>query len=166
MTLKKVNELETEEKLVRYFLARKEFEESVRYLGFKTGQLPTLFTEQLCRYLCDLELYEGNGRDYDAILNANGKEEYVEIKTTQTLDGDTTFSSIPTPDWVYWMYISLSDSKIKIFKIPADEINAYVKKTGKDRPSVKLKDYTKDVEVLEFRVTGKAIQQVTSNQEE
>lgn len=130
-----------------YFKARQDFESNVKSYGFGAGTLPSDFTEGLCRYLADLDIYT-ESKKYDALVK--GTTETVEIKTTQRGKTQTTFSASAYPDWVYWMEIDILSGEITIHKIVGSEITDDIKSNTPPRENINLKNYIPANETLNF----------------
>lgn len=79
----------------------------------KNPPIPEVFSEKLCRHLCNL--IPSNTRDFDANTVDNNK---IEIKATGTETGTTTINLNVEIDDLYWLVFDFDSDELKITKIP------------------------------------------------
>jgi len=83
----------------------------------KSPDIPSLFSEDLCRELLGLSTSDCN--KYDGIKDNN----YYEIKATCLPNNKTTFSKDSKPDKIVWMSIDVYNDKLIIYYIKKSFIN-------------------------------------------
>lgn len=79
----------------------------------KNPPIPEVFSERLCRHVCNLDI--SNTRDFDAKTITNKK---VEIKATGTEKGTTTINLNVEIDDLYWLVFNFVSDELKITTIP------------------------------------------------
>ncbi len=118
-------------KFVQYYFALKHVWELHNSFEFgQTPPIPSVFSEQLCRQLLDLQEYEG--RDFDA-QDSDGRT--YEIKATGTAKGQTTINLNKKFDYLIWLHISFTDDNVFTYKIPKDY---FPKPKSKSREAISL----------------------------
>lgn len=73
---------------------------------------PTLLSEELCKYLLNLEDREKGVKDYDA---KKGGEKY-EIKATSKKSGNTTYNPDSKVDYFIWIFFDYTNEELVIQK--------------------------------------------------
>lgn len=104
----------SEEKFCTYYFALKKVYELHRKYDFgKTPDIPSGFSEALCRQILSLD--RGDDRSHDAI-DRDGKR--IEIKATGTSEGKTTISKSNEFDILFWIYIDFDSNSANICELP------------------------------------------------
>ncbi len=131
---------------ITYYFKFKELWELHQKYGFGNApDLPSGFTEQLCRKL--LNLTKNGSNEFDAV---DDKNKY-EIKATSSKEGKTTINFRSEFDFLIWSYFSLEDNKIYLYKIPYKNFKPKfdeLKKTKNGdikRASITLSEYLKNI---------------------
>ena len=110
----------------------------------KTIITPTLISENLCKYLLNLEDREPGTKDHDAIKD--GKK--YEIKATSSKKGTTTYNPNSNVDYFIWIYFNYENEELEISQISREEFKncpSNVDKTEFDDEEIviKAKDFEK-----------------------
>jgi len=104
----------TDNKYNNYYCALKKVYELHLEYGFgKSPDIPSGFSESLCRFL--LNASKGTDRTHDAI-SADGKS--IEIKATGTSEGKTTISNSNAFDKLVWIFIEFEKDIVNIYEMP------------------------------------------------
>jgi hypothetical protein len=106
-------DISLEEYSVYYFLLKRLAELHKKFAFGATPDIPSGFSENLCRHL--LQLKKPKGRTVDAV-DASGLE--IEIKATGSSTGQTTISSCAKFDILIWINIDFQNDCAYIYKIP------------------------------------------------
>jgi len=109
----------------------------------RAPDMPSGFSEKLCRKIFDLE--KSDSKDYDAIDLSKNK---IEIKATSSISGQTTIKTKMHFDNLYWMDFDLENYDLFVSILPKKLFNSY-ESSLKDRESISLKlirDNNKNVE--------------------
>jgi len=116
-----------------YFFALKKVWELHTKLGFgETPNIPSGFSERLCRHL--FKLPNPTNRVFDAGNN-------TEIKATGSVYGRSTISNSANFSVLYWLYFDFANDSVQIYKLPID---CFRLKGGKGRSSIRLAKIVKD----------------------
>jgi len=110
--------------------------------------IPEVFSEKLCRHICNLT--PSNTRDFDAYTVENKK---IKIKATGTEEGTTTINLNVEIDDLYWLVFNFDSDELKITKIP--KANLPTPKPEIKRPSITLSNFTNgcNVEIFDLGKT-------------
>ncbi|WP_374437236.1 hypothetical protein [Inhella sp.] len=125
-----------EEKYREYYFALKKLYELHRKFKFgESPDIPSGFSEQLCRALLGLEV--GLDRTHDAVTEA---KTIYEIKATGSPQGKTTISNANEFAILAWIYIDFESDTALIYLLP----RALFDLSGKEgRRSISLKGIAK-----------------------
>jgi hypothetical protein len=102
----------TDKKFTSYYFALKKLYELHRKYEFgKSPDIPSGFSEMLCRHILSLD--RGSDRTHDAIDNDQNK---IEIKATGTPQGKTTISYTNKFDILFWVFIEFDTDSAHIYE--------------------------------------------------
>lgn len=109
----------TDIKYQEYYFALKIVYKLHRKYGFgKSPDIPSGFSESLCRFLLGAE--KGSDRTHDGITSEG---ETLEIKATGTPEGKTTISNSNGFDILAWIYINFENDTACIYKLKRSLFN-------------------------------------------
>ena len=130
----------TDIKYQEYYFALKNVYKLHRQYGFgKSPDIPSGFSESLCRFLLGAE--KGSDRTHDGIT-PEGKS--LEIKATGTPEGKTTISNSNDFDILAWVYINFENDTASIYKLQRSLFNI---SGGNGRKSITLSGIVKSAGV-------------------
>lgn len=132
-----VNKIQiSEEKYNAYFFALKSvFGMHREYKFGKSPDIPSGFSESLCRHI--LNLQKSNDRTHDAI---NTKSELIEIKATGSKEGKTTISNKNKFDLLIWMFVDFENDSVNVHRFNRDMFSL---SGNSDRKSISLSGIAK-----------------------
>lgn len=133
----KVRSKITDPKYQEYYFALKKLYELHRKHCFgKSPDIPSGFSEELCRFL--LGATNGQDRTHDAIT-VDGK--FLEIKATGSPQGKTTISNANKFDILAWLYIDFDSNTVYIYQL---ERSLFSLSGDKKRSSISLRGIAMD----------------------
>jgi len=104
----------------------------------ETPDIPSGFSEPLCRDLLNLDLTNSSN-------DARDSTDEFEIKATGTKEGKTTISQINKFNYLIWMYFDFNNNEVSIYKLPYLMFNFDGTKT---RKSIRLLTIVKNNNIL------------------
>lgn len=78
---------------------------------------PTLLSEELCKYLLNLEDREKGAKDHDALKDCKR----YEIKATSSKKGTTTYNPDANIDFFIWIYFNYENEELEIRQTSREE---------------------------------------------
>lgn len=121
-----------------YFALKRVYELHKEFSFGKTPDIPSGFSESLCRYI--LGAKPADSRVHDAVSRDGMR---LEIKATGTPEGKTTISRSSCFDVLIWLYIDFDKDSVIVYKLPS---KLFALKGGPGRQSIYLKSIAKDAE--------------------
>ena len=127
-----------------YFSLKNVWQLHVRNNFGKSPDIPSGFSESLCRHLFDLD-------KTNTINDASNSEDEIEIKATGTHEGKTTISRSNDFKFLIWMYFDFNKDELKTYKLSRHMFDL---DKGIGRKSIRLrtiiKNNTIDPEIFKF----------------
>lgn len=140
-----------EDDFLEYYQCFKQFVSLHKKNNFgKNPPIPEVFSEKLCRHLCNLVI--SNTRDFDAKTIENKK---IEIKATGTEKGTTTINLNVEIDDLYWLVFNFDSDELKITTIPKSNLPEPIR--GNKRSSITLSKFSSDCTVKIFDLSNTPI---------
>ncbi|MDU4133469.1 MAG: hypothetical protein E7H88_02040 [Clostridium perfringens] len=141
--------------IFEFYWAYNNFYNKVKDLGYGVGIMSWPFAEELLRRIYNMKKYKGD--EYDAILNVDNTEKYIEIKTTVNTNSTkrVELNSANEFSLLYWNDLDLENNEmtIKVFKY-TDAIKDIPK--GKKK-NISLKNLKNCIQTEIYKINKKSI---------